>query len=412
MKVFLFCQVCDFLNVKLQDSSSCHPRVHPVWTILVDLLFMETNSQTLQTPKKKKKRSQTEANGVGKTVDERVASFWELVVDKSLLPSSHERKYLVMELLQLVLPRASAHSTRWILSETLVHCLIDNLVAKGNILHKSAQRCIDFICQWAKADEKRIPAVILSLQYCSNGKFDSLTKTQTVKQLMDMLKSEEGSFLLYEKLVQLFNAKDTWLTNDESGCELYDLKGSKKPKVEGVKPHTPKKHWVLDQLCVFVKQFRGELAVRLSLQKELVKFLTVNALFIGSPGTKCKVKGLDEEVTFPPAPLSEDIRNVCLARLQSLLVDVSPSASISRDKKMNPEDVLLKKVPDSSDPRFFLLDLCNMLEQIPGVTRVQPISKDDRDAINALQSCISQLFAVVSFVILSRSEAISLFKFM
>jgi DNA polymerase phi len=270
-----------------------------------------------------------------------------------------------------------------------------------------------FIYEWAKADEKRITTVILSMQYCSNGKFDSLTRTQTVKQLMNMLKSEEVSVLLYGKLIQLFGAKEMsylnvvrlQLNNVESEHELHDLNESKKPKIEGEKPRALQKHWVLDQLCAFVKQSKGEVGAQL--QKEFVKFLTVNALFIGSPGMKCKIEELGEEASFPLTSLSEEMRNACLARLQGVLMDVTLVASVARDGKINPEDGPVKRASDYRDIRFYFLELCDRLEQIQGVTRVQPISEDDRDAIKALRSCISQLFAAVRCAVLDLQQLVS-----
>lgn len=393
----------------LKDSSSCHPRVHPVWSTLIELLFLDSNAEgRRQTPSKKKKRRKMERNEAVETVDQRVVSFWTLVVDKSLLTSSHERKYLAMELLQLVLARLSAQSSGFVLSRTLVRCVLDILADKGNLLYKSAQRCLEFICEWAKADEQCLVAVILSLQQGSHGKFDTLSKTQTVKQLVAMLKSKEVCFLLYDKLVELFNggksasfaAPQLQLlsngTDDQYGPERDDRKEQEKLGTDGVKSGEFQRYWVLDQICSFVKQIHVESELRVSLQKEVLKFLTVNALFVGSSGVKCTVQGLQEEVKFPEVPIPENIRKLCLARLQSVLVDVLPTASLVKDNTNTAgKDELVQKTSGSSDLRFFFLELCDMLDKIPRVTRVQPVSEDDKDAINALRSCVSQLYAVI-----------------
>lgn len=392
----------------LKDSSSCHPRVHPVWSTLIELLFLDSNAEGRRTPSKKMKRRKIEGNEAVETVDQRVVSFWTLVVDKSLLTSSHERKYLAMELLQLVLVRLSAQSAGFVLSRTLVRCVLDVLADKGNLLYKSAQRCLEFICEWAKADEQCLVAVILSLQQGSHGKFDTLSKTQTVKQLVAMLKSKQGCFLLYDKLVELFNGKKRasfaapqlqLLSNgsdDQYGPERDERKEREKLGTDGVKSGEFQRYLALDQICSFVKQIHMEPELRVSLQKEVLKFLTVNALFVGSSGVKCTVPGLQEEVKFPEVPISENIRKLCLARLQSVLVDVLPTASLVKDNKNTAgKDELVQKTSGSSDLRFFFLELCDMLDKIPRVTRVQPVSEDDKDAINALQSCVSQLHAVI-----------------
>eukprot|EP00250_Pteridium_aquilinum_P013456 c21353_g1_i1 orf=322-4125(-) len=379
-----------------KDSSSCHPRIHPVWSFLVELLLQESNDGGLSTPRKKKKEQQKLNNTeVAKTIDQRVASFWNLVVDNSLVTSSHERKYLSMELLQLVLPKLSAPCVHFILSKTFVRCLLDALAAKGNLLYKSAQTCLGSVCEWAKANEQRIVTAIISLQCASHGKFDNLSKTQTVKQLVALLKTKEGCFLLYNKLVELFNGANSASSvvhpiddgTEQNGIESDD----KEKRDDSIKSVDAQRYWVLEQIFSFVKQI-DEQDLQWSLQKEALKFLTVNALFVGPLGARLYVKELQEELQFPELPISENARKLCLARLQNVLVNVPPTLSLAQDKKCSgSKEESAQKTTISSDLRFFFLEFCDMIDKISKVSRVQPVPEEDKDVISALQSCISQL---------------------
>ncbi|KAI5077513.1 hypothetical protein GOP47_0007337 [Adiantum capillus-veneris] len=387
----------------LKDSSSCHPRLHSIWSELAELLFKESSDQEQFTPSKKKKKRQKHNDAVIKTIDERVAIFWNLVVDNSLLPSSHERKFLAMELVQLILPKLSTSCTHSILSKKLARCLLDILAAKGNLLYKSAHTCLASICEWAKTDEERTVTVLIALQHASHGKFDALSRTRTVQELMSSLKSKEGCFLLYNKLVELFNgekcvssAADPQLLledgRDHNGVEDMDgrVKDDTGSNVKSLETH---RFWVLEQIFSLVRDM-SDTDLQWSLQKETLKFLSANALFVG-PEMNCYLKELQEEFQFPKPPLSENTRKLCLARLQSLLLNMSPVVvSAAQDgKSSNGKGSLEVSVP--SDLRFQFLELCDMFDNTSGVSRLQPFSEDGKDAIGALRSCLSQLSSLV-----------------
>ncbi|MCO5547457.1 hypothetical protein L7F22_000907 [Adiantum nelumboides] len=383
----------------LKDSSSCHPRVHLIWSDLVELLFEESRDQEQFTPSKKRKKRQKQNDSVITTVEERVAVFWSLVVDNSLLLSSHERKFLAMELVQLLLPRLAPLWANCILSKTVVRCLLDILLAEGNLLYKPAKASLALIYEWARTDEERIVTVVIALQHASHGKFDALSKTKTVQELVSSLKSKGGCFLLYNKLVELFNGENCissaadsllHLEDGDDYNEVEDRGGQVKDNTgSNVKSLETQRYWVLEQISSFVREVKDPDLLWL-LQKEALLFFTANAIFVAPSGMKCHLKELQEEFQFPKL-LSENTRRLCLARLQSLLLNMPPvgvSAVQDRNGTAN------TKLSPPLDPRFKFLELCDSLDNTSEVSRLQPVSEDEKELINAVRLCLSQLSMV------------------
>lgn len=84
----------------LRGTTAAHPRLHSVWPTLLALLIPGFSAD----------RAQREAGAKGAKGAPRPAgtpaleAFWSTVVDRDLVQSSHERKYLAFTLFQLVLP--------------------------------------------------------------------------------------------------------------------------------------------------------------------------------------------------------------------------------------------------------------------------------------------------------------------
>ncbi|CAM6089353.1 unnamed protein product [Calypogeia fissa] len=257
----------------LKESTSSHPRVHLVWDPLLQILFSEV--ATPKSGKKNKRSLETGAN-----LGTRLETFWSTVVDGSLLASSHERKHLAMQLLLMFLPRLPASSDiQYLLSKNFIQCLLGATASKENLLFKAAQNCIAELCKWAENDDERRIRVVLALQQSSQGKFDHLSKTQSVKGLLAGLTTITGYQSTFQALSRLYLFGET-----VEGDKLFESSlASKKQKVpvgdaEGggekdVIGDPLQQRWAVDQLRALCQQALGSLPANVVIEELVAKFV-------------------------------------------------------------------------------------------------------------------------------------------
>eukprot|EP00249_Psilotum_nudum_P023322 c28830_g1_i1 orf=479-4615(-) len=394
----------------LKDSSSSHPRVHPVWVDLIELMFADSTSlsspehitkiQSTANERKNQESLEDDARKKHLNFEKHLASLWDVVVESALLNSSHERKHLAMKILLLLLPRLPVCSVYIVLSNSFVRCLLDILSVKDSFLYKSAHQFLEDLCSWAMEDEQYLVAVVISLQHGSHGNFDSISRTETVKRLLVHLKSRDGCLLLLcnltklfvgwkkaelrHQLVEHFNSDDPYET--ENIAEEDDGDDCQKKNEHVGKLHDNQRLWVLDQMCTFYKQVQVEQVIKVFLQKEVLKLVCLNALFVASPSTKLTVQDSGEVIRLPEIPISDSVRKICLARLQSLLVNAQPLLGTHR---------LKLTAACAEDLLSFFLHYYDLLEKCPLATHVHPLSNDDKEIIDLLRSVALQLsFAI------------------
>ncbi|KAL3690685.1 hypothetical protein R1sor_004336 [Riccia sorocarpa] len=289
----------------LQESSFSHPRIHLVWHSLLDILFTSGPEEAPKSvlKKGKKKRSFESVS----SLEVRVAAFWVAVVEGALLTSSHERKHLAMHLAVMFLHRLpSLTYLKYILSPNFLTCLLDSTSSKDNLLFKAAQQCIADICEWAEGTEERRIQLILAFQSFTNGKFDKLTKTQSVKTLISGLTTISGNRMLYKALVDINN-----MAVGSDGYAVLSILGVGYKKQRGT--HTgedeeadleEEKHsrgWVIDLLRTLPQQARAKLPVSAELDELVVESMAL---------------------LTPVRPLSED-EKIAFEKLQSTLRELS-----------------------------------------------------------------------------------------
>ena len=114
------------LTPALAESSATHPQRHPVWDHVLELALDGTTS--------------------GSTW---LRALWEAVVDNGLLASSHERKYLALDLCEAVLPRVQPQSVPVVLSSTLLACVTNSLSNSSTFLNERAAEFVESITQVA-----------------------------------------------------------------------------------------------------------------------------------------------------------------------------------------------------------------------------------------------------------------------
>ncbi|KAB2042684.1 hypothetical protein ES319_D02G232700v1 [Gossypium barbadense] len=139
-----------------------------------------------------------------KEIAKSVQCFCEIVIEESLLQLSHDRKHLAFDILLLLLPRLPSSFIQIVLSYKVIKCLIDILSTKDSWLYKDGRNFLKELLVWVRNDDVRRAAVIVAFQKHNNGKFDCITKTKTVRDLMAEFKTESGCFLIVENLINLF----------------------------------------------------------------------------------------------------------------------------------------------------------------------------------------------------------------
>jgi DNA polymerase phi len=73
---------------------------------------------------------------------QQLQALWRHFVEGACLSSSHERKALALQLLQLLLPVMGPDMVPVLLSKQLLGCVATALKDKDSYLHASAKRCV------------------------------------------------------------------------------------------------------------------------------------------------------------------------------------------------------------------------------------------------------------------------------
>ena len=139
------CYLCIFWTC--QESTFCQPRVHGVWPALINILLPDTISQedaaSASSSLRKQKKSRKSCSSEDELV-KNLGAFCEIIIEGSLLLSSHDRKHLALDVLFLLLQKLSASFLPIVLSSKVVQCLMDILSTDNSWLYKVAQHALHF----------------------------------------------------------------------------------------------------------------------------------------------------------------------------------------------------------------------------------------------------------------------------
>ncbi|CAN0898649.1 rDNA transcriptional regulator pol5 [Linum grandiflorum] len=372
----------NLLNNCWKNSTSCQPRVHSVWPVLVNMLLpvmiseaedVVSASNSLKKNKKSKKSSSSDEE-----IEKNVQNFCSVIIEGALLASSHDRKHLALDVLLLLLPRLPASLVPVVLSDKLVQGLMDILSTKDSWLYKVAQHFMKEVSDWVGNDDVRRVAVIVALQKHSNGKFDSITKTKTVKALLAEFKTESGCLLFIQNLVNLFvdesNASDEPSDQSQTTDDNSEM-GSLEDKDSGVLGNSDSlKSWIVESLPSILKFLKLDPEEKLRVQKEILKFLTVQGLFSASLGSEVTSFELQEKFTWPKVATSSAICRICIEQIQSLLASA---------QKMESSPALPNR-PEASDLGSFFMQFLSTLRNIPSVSLFRNLNDEDEKAYQKL----------------------------
>ncbi|XVF44901.1 hypothetical protein PTKIN_Ptkin02bG0160600 [Pterospermum kingtungense] len=375
----------------LKESTFCQPRVHGLWPVLINILLPDTIlqsedaasvSNSLKKHKKGRKYSSSEEE-----IEKNIQCFCEVVIEGSLLLSSHDRKHLALDIVLLLLPRLPSSFIPIVFSYKLVQCLVDILSSKDSWLYKVAQHLLKELLDWVRNDDVRRVAVIVAFQKHSNGKFDCITKTKTIKDLMAEFKTETGCMLFVQNLINLFldeahaseEPSDQSQTTDENS-EIGSIEDKDSIGIVGNADFL--KGWVIESLPSVLKHLKLDPEAKFRVQKEILKFLAVQGIFSASLGNEVTSFELQEKFRWPKAATSSAICRMCIEQLQSLLA--------SAQKVEEPRS--LANVHEPNDLGCYFMRFFSTLRNIPSVSLFRTLNNEDEHAVKKLQEMESKLY--------------------
>ncbi|KAL2342030.1 hypothetical protein Fmac_009970 [Flemingia macrophylla] len=375
----------------LKESTFCQPRVHSVWPVLINILLPKTilqledaasASNSLKKHKKSRKSSSSDEE-----IEKNLQSFCEIVIEGSLLNSSHDRKHLAFDVLFLLLQKLPASLVPVLLSHKVVQCLVDVLSTKNTWLYKVAQHFLKQLSDWVGDDDVRRVAVIVAIQKHSNGKFDRITRTKHVKDFMSQFRTEPGCMLFIQNLMNLFvdegNAleepSDQSQTTDENS-EIGSIEDKDSPRTNGNSDFL--KSWVIESLPSILKFLKLDHEEKFRVQKEIMKFLAVQGLFTASLGSEVTSFELQEKLRWPKSPTSNTLCKMCIDQLQLLL------ANALKGEGLRP----LANSIEPNDLGSYFMKFFGTLCNIPSVSLFRSLDGEDEKALKNLQAMEAILF--------------------
>ncbi|KAK3286324.1 hypothetical protein CYMTET_6116 [Cymbomonas tetramitiformis] len=330
----------------LKATTAYHPRLHSLWGILLGMLVPGLDAQAAATAKKPRKpnkaRPASKAEGAegaegeeqdgaddekeqpegppaanGKEERPRLTAiaeterFWEEVVEGSMVHSSHERKYLSMELFSLLLPHMPGTRVSALFSHSFMKLLVNNMSAKDNFLHKRSMKCaydiVQFVITGSASPEAKV-AITASLQQYGGGRFDQLTGTATVASLLAT--QDTSSVNLHVKRLMV------------TFCRPLEASGAAPREDDGVDAAvaaTGKRMWAIEQLGAVWKSKSGDQAVQLA----IMRFLLVHCAFSVHGDPKPMEQELQIDGGLPSPELPENVRERCGQRLLQLMASAT-----------------------------------------------------------------------------------------
>ncbi|XP_066919546.1 myb-binding protein 1A-like protein [Clytia hemisphaerica] len=255
----------------MNTTEISHPKVHSIWKLVLEK---------------------------AKTDEEYLKTFWKVIVEDALLKSTHERKYLAVQLLLKLSSSVTVDCVEELFSPAMMKCIINSCNSKENFLYKAARdmlgRLPEELAQ--NADSQVIPTVLKHF-VGSNGNimFDSMTNTKTVENMTLKLTDYKAHF--------------TWLrgsfVNDQSQLSGKDA--------------ASKRIWVLNQMTLLAKACKK--ANQETIVVDVACFLFLHGFFNVLKKSK---KELLLNQSFPSdMKVTEKVHNISQQRFQTVLTELT-----------------------------------------------------------------------------------------
>ncbi|PON32578.1 DNA polymerase V [Parasponia andersonii] len=374
----------------LKESTFCQPRVHSVWPVLVNILLPDTLlqardvasvSSSLKKHKKNRKSSSSEEE-----IAKNLQCFVEVIIEGSLLLSSHDRKHLAFDVLLLLLPRLPASFVPIILSYKFVQCLMDILSTKDSWLFKVAQHFLKELSNWVKRDDVKKVGVIVAIQKHSNGKFDSITRTKTVKEFMADFSTESGCMLFIQNLQDMFvdenhpseEPSDQSQTTDDNS-EMGSIEDKDSVGTQGNSDFL--KTWIVESLPSVLKYLKLDFEAKFRIRKEILKFLAIQGVFTASLGTEVTSFELQEKFRWPKVATSNALCRMCIEQLQLLLANAQKGeGSRALSSGLEPNDL-----------GSYFMRFVSTLRNIPSISLFRSLDDEEESVFKKLQTTETSL---------------------
>ncbi|KAF6147356.1 hypothetical protein GIB67_003254 [Kingdonia uniflora] len=385
-----------------KESTFCQPRVHGVWAALINIILPSTTLQeedaTLGPSSTKKHKKNRKTNSSEEDIGKNVRSFCEIVVEGSLLVSSHDRKHLAFDILLLLLPRLPTSCVQIILSHKLVHCLMDILSTKDSWLFKAAEYFLKEITDWVRNDDERRVAVIVALQKHSSGRFDCITRTKTVKGLVGELNTGSGCMLFVQNLVSMFVDEEPEMDEPSDQSQTTDdnseLGVTNDKDLAGMESNPDfLKSWIINSLPCILKDVKLVPEAKILVQKEIMKFLAIQGLFSASLGTEVTSFDLKETFKWPKVATSSSLCQMCIEQLQLLIANAQKEKSVAVNSEKVEISPSFENNRDMNDLGSYFMHFIGAVCNIPSVSLFRRLSGEDDKAFKKLQAMEARLSA-------------------
>ncbi|XP_030515582.1 myb-binding protein 1A-like protein [Rhodamnia argentea] len=373
-----------------KESTFCQPRVHSVWPVLVKILLpdpvLQDEDAAAFSGSLKKQKKGRKSGASDEDTAKNLQCFIEVVIEGSLMLSSHDRKHLAFDVLLLLFPRMPASFIPLVLSYKIVQGLMDILSTRDSWLYKVAQHFLKELSDWVRYDDVRRVAVIVALQKHSNGKFDMNTQTKTVKNLLAEFQTESGCMLFIQSLTNIFvddgpaseePSDQSQTTDDNSEIGSNEDKDS----ISAVGSMDSLKIWIVESVPGILKNLKLESEAKFRVHIEILKFLAVQGLFTASLGSEVTSFELQEKFRWPKAATSTALCRMCIEQLQLLLASA---------QKGDGSQTSVNAAEPSDLGSYFVRFLCT-LRNIPSVSLFRTLSDDDEKAFKKLQAMETRL---------------------
>uniref|UniRef100_A0A383W0H0 Myb-binding protein 1A n=1 Tax=Tetradesmus obliquus TaxID=3088 RepID=A0A383W0H0_TETOB len=165
----------------LLATTASHPRMHPVWGCMLALLVPGFVPVKVLQQQPDTEQDQQQQQHIRAAPDQQqLANLWHHFVEASCLNSSHERKALALQLLQLLLPVLTPDAVPVLLSRQLLGCISTALRNKDSYLHASARKSMDRIrsCAEHSLIAKSNPALAAKLRLALAAQLQSANLQQ------------------------------------------------------------------------------------------------------------------------------------------------------------------------------------------------------------------------------------------
>jgi len=270
------------ISTALVDAAHTHPRMHNAWEMIL--------------------REVSQAGGI--------VPLWEVVCEEGLFVSgSHQRRFLGFRVFDALLSSAEAHEIPALFSNNFIKCLLNNLSAPDNYLHECAVDCLARIVAFAsdkKTESSKKIAVIAALQRQGPTRFDNVTKTNAVQDLVKSLDSEDA----VHYLEGMYNIVTTAPEQDP------DVVGTEEELASALANGTGQKRrlWALEQMAGLIPMLPNDKVI------ELMQFMLFHAYYktAGKP-KKVKSKVSDRLLKCPLEEPTGSVRAACSTRFLAML---------------------------------------------------------------------------------------------